>query len=156
MELLAKEKARAQEEDRGEDSLQHDGYGDISVEPFTPPPVGAHSSATEATTVTTTSSASAAANIALHGSSGPVDEEGDAGTTARASESPARESFFNTPLYARKPRNSFTANLPFGSSSTTATTTVSTGTGANVKMDVGDFVRCVVYHPCLQSVHWGL
>jgi hypothetical protein len=143
MELLAKEKARALEVDRGEDSLQHDGYGDISVEPFTPPPVGAHSSATEATTVTTTSSASAAANIALHGSSGPVDEEGDAGTTARASESPARESFFNTPLYARKPRNSFTANLPFGSSSTAAAT-VSTGTGANVKMDVGDFVRCVV------------
>jgi hypothetical protein len=146
MELLAKEKARAQEEDRGEDSLQHDGYGDVSVEPFTPPPVGAHSSATEATTVTTTttSSASAAANIALHGSSGPVDEEGEPGTAARASESPARESFFNTPLYARKPRNSFTANLPFGSSSTTAATTVSTGTGANVKMDVGDFVRCVV------------
>jgi hypothetical protein len=152
MELLAKEKARAQEEDRGEDSLQHDGYGDISVEPFTPPPVGAHSSAAEATATTTTSSASAAANIAMHGSGGPVDEEADAGTAARASESPARESFFNTPLYARKPRNSFTANLPFGSSSTTATT-VSTGTGANVKMDVGDFVRCVVYHP---PVHWGL
>jgi hypothetical protein len=119
MELLAKEKARAQEEDRGEDSLQHDGYGDISVEPFTPPPVGAHSAAeaTTVTTVTTSSSASAAANIHMHGSSNVVDEEGDAGTAARASESPARESFFNTPLYARKPRNSFTANLPFGSRS---------------------------------------
>jgi hypothetical protein len=52
---------------------------------------------------------------------------------ARASESAARDSFFNTPLYARKPRSSFTASLPFSSSSSSS--------NASAKMDVADFVK---------------
>jgi hypothetical protein len=63
----------------------------------------------------------------------PSEEELDL-AAARASESAVRDSFFNTPLYARKPRtSSFTASLPFSSSSSSS--------NASAKMDVADFVK---------------
>ena len=63
----------------------------------------------------------------------PSQEDPDL-AAARASESAARDSFFNTPLYARKPRSSFTASLPFSSSSAGSS-------NASAKMDVADFVK---------------
>ena len=62
-----------------------------------------------------------------------VEEEEEDQAQARMSEAAVRDSFFNTPLYARKPRtSSFTAALPFGSSNSG---------NASAKIDVADFVR---------------
>lgn len=107
LDLLAKERAREQQEE--EDQVP-DGV------------------AAEAET-----SGTHAGSAAEHGAAGAEEEDNDL-TAARASESAARESFFNAPLYARKPRNSFTASLPFGSSNTSSSS-------ANAKMDVNDFVK---------------
>jgi len=69
-------------------------------------------------------------------------------TSARtAAATASRDSFFSAPLYARKPRNSFTSALSFTSSSSSSggnsNTSSSNSSGNARRMDVTDFIRCV-------------
>ena len=134
LELLTKDKARQQEEEQDEELLQ-EGIAASLAE------------AESAAIATGTSPPRGAAGMdgGIAGSSSDRDramsaeEEAADLQQARQSESASRDSFFNTPLYARKPRSSFTATLPFAS--TTPASSSSNYSGANAKIDVADFVR---------------
>lgn len=130
MELLAQEKARQQQEELNE---EHDGGGGggAGTESGSNAP-GGIASGIAAAGGGSSSSSSSAMDAPVYSDEQDLDP---AAASARGSEA-GRDSFFSTPLYARKPRSSFTASLPFSSSSSS-----SSSAAANAKMDVADFVR---------------
>jgi hypothetical protein len=108
LELLAQEKARQLEEDIEEqEGAAAEAAAALAGLPETEAEVDPATNTTTATTSTVTKS--------------------------RLSESPPREPLPQPPLYARKPRSSFTSSLPFASNNSHAQN--------NAKMDVTDFVR---------------
>lgn len=115
LELLAQDKARQLEEE----SEEQEGAESTTT-------TGSAGGTSSNGTGNSGGTASSAAETAVYSDEQDLDP-----AATRASEA-NRDSFFTTPLYARKPRSSFTAALPFATSSAPS---------ANAKMDVADFVR---------------
>lgn len=109
LELLAQEKARQLEED-----IEEQEGAAAEAAAALAGPTEAEAEVDSSTNTNTTAATSTA-------------------TRSRLSESPPREPLPQPPLYARKPRSSFTSSLPFASNSS--------GAQNNAKMDVTDFVR---------------